>query len=240
MSLMVDYSKRANKIESKLSDETNQYYDIGEYQVGINKETGEVTYRDRTNHRGNHHDEIKETFPNMTCSNGELRIHVADVVTEILKRMEPVEIAQALWKAEDVRKEFIYCMTAYYSSDDITNKERVEFLHSVKEEVHSSNMRKLVNAMVNIESELGRRSFFYQEVNSANDWLKRVEEQLRDKYEDQSIELPRLKHEERDEKFKLFGTNYQENQAHWRQLLEAKFPAPIAPETPKDPDEVQF
>jgi len=192
---------------------------IGKYEVIVPGEdrddiTYRVPYHTNTNPRS--------TLPNMDITDGEIRIPLSDLVDETLSRLEPVELAQALWSNKEVREAFCDALTGGWNSE-FTDQERRRVLRELKEAVHSTAQDKLVASMAKLEYDVSKRSFFYHEVNRVNESLQESERQLRRSTGNEALALPRLKHEDHDPDFKIGGKHWNDARDHWRSEVLARF-----------------
>lgn len=192
-------------------------YRIGKYDVTVPGSTLDVTYRniERADDQN-----PKRAFPNMNVSDGELRIPITDFVDTILTRLEPRDLAVALWQNNEVREEFMGCLTSRWSEMGITDADRRTFLREVKEEVHSKALDHLASKMAHLEYSMSRRSFFYHEVNAVNARLR--EAGCKD-YKGELIQLP---HSDSDPDFRIGGKHWNEARDWWRAEALKQFPVP--------------
>jgi hypothetical protein len=199
-------------------------YEIGQYEVTVAGATPEsepeVTYR----HKYRHTSDPRSVLPNMEIADGEIRIPVTDLVGEALKRLDPLDLAKALWQNDDVRREFMDCLVSQYNEQGIEDKDRRDFLRGVKEAVHSEMLDALAGSMGKLEYDVSKRSYFYHEVSGVNDALRQRELELRERFGTEDINLPRLRHEDHDPDFKIGGKHWNEARDHWREEVAKRFP----------------
>lgn len=157
-------------------------FEIGEYVVEIattidgDLTAGEavhyvkpvVTYRSKHRHETN----PRATLPNMEVSDGQIRIELTDLVGIILSRLEPVDLARALWSNEEVKSELMDLLVTRYNQSGIGDAERRKFLHGVQEAVHSKAQDVLSGHMQKLEYETNRIANFYAEIRRINDALR--------------------------------------------------------------------
>jgi hypothetical protein len=203
----------------------------GQYEVTIPDDPeADVTYKKPHYTSG----DPRQTFPNMDVRDGEMRIPLDDIVSAVLARVEPAEIAVALWGNDEVRREFVYAMVTRYSEMNVGDRDRREFLRGVKEAVHSSALDRFGNKASKLEYDFGRKWFFYHEVNRINDWLREGG------YTDRDGETLQLRHEDSDEAFKIGGANWNEAREHWRAEALRLFPEPEKEAATVEADEVPY
>lgn len=215
---MYGWNDRPTKAEIKYSvgdgdgGTTATVYKIGEYLVTVPKNGDDLTYKSEYRHTT----DPRHTLPNMDIANGEIRIPVSDLVGEVLKRLEPVDLARELWQDDDVKAHFIDMFVQRYESG-FSDEDRRNFLFKVREEVHNKRLDDLAKTMHSIEYDLSKRSFFYHEVNSVNDWLR-----------EKGYEV-RLKHHDDDPNYRISGKNYNEAREFWREQVIKQFQGPEQP-----------
>jgi hypothetical protein len=211
-------------------------YSVGKYEVTVPGAEAEVTYCAPSDSRFG---DPRDAFPNMRVEDGEVRLPVSDLVDTVLSRVEPVELAQALWTNKDVREEFIGCMTHTYWSDDFGDEERRKFLSAVKEQVHLKAVSDLASTMGKLEWELTRYTHFYNEIRRINDVLRQRDVKVRrSKYaEDGSVtyveEVLQFNEDDRqrgpDDRFQrgaldVGGKSWEEARNWWREKVTSQFP----------------
>lgn len=236
---MLNWSERPTKADVKHfvgGDNPAVVYRIGKYEVTVPGAEVEITYRVPSDGRFG---DPRDAFPNMRVEDGEVRLPVSDLVDTVLSRVEPVELAQALWTNKEVRDEFIGCMTQTYWSDDFGDEERRKFLSAVKEQVHLKAVKDLASTMGKLEYELTRYTHFYDEIRRINDVLREREVMVRrPKYaEDGSVtyveEVLQFNEEDRhrdeNDKFQrgnleVGGKSWEEARDWWREKVMSEFP----------------
>lgn len=196
----------------------------GQYKVTIPDDPeAEITY---VRERG--HQKPTDAFPNMEVVDGAMRIPLDDVVDAILSRVDPVEIATALWANDEVREQFVYALSERYSEMNVGDKDRRKFLAEVNGAVYSKALDEAVNKLGNLESRYGSKWFFWNQIIRARDIVRNI-------YPDAESEV-RLADPDSDADFRCTGSNWTEAREHWRKELLAMFPAPEA--APADEAEV--
>ena len=233
---MYGWNERPTKADAKHyigGDQPAAVYEIGQYQVTIGGATPEnepvVTYT----HKYRHTSDPRSVVPNMEVTDGEIRIPVTDLVGEILKRLDPVELARALWTEQDVREEFMECLITRYNESGIGDAERRKFLSGVKESVHSKALDNLASAMYKCEFELSRISNHYDEVRRINDFLR--ENDIR-RPNGELVQLNTRDHSIKNEtgtfqrgELEVSGKSWEEARDHWRKEVARRFPEPTEP-----------
>jgi hypothetical protein len=214
-------------------------YKVGRYEVTAPGDEIEITYRDPY-HRQT---DPRSTFPNMDVTDGEIRIPVTDLVDEILSRIEPVELAKALWQNEDVKAEFMACLTTRYNESGIGDGDRRKFLAEVKEAVHDKALDRLANTMAGLEFDMDRRANQYHQIGRINDTLRELDVKVsRGRKNDSGewvTEPVLLQFNQLDTSTKnpeggftrgeleVAGKAWEESRAFWRTEVAKRFPTPV-------------
>jgi len=215
-------------------------YEIGRYRVTVPGDERSVTYtvdyREAT--------DPQKVLPNMVVADGEIRIPVDDLVGAALARLEPVEIARALWQDADVKAEFIDCMSERWTQGGVGDGDRRELLRKIKAAVHSAALDKLSAAMANVEFEISRRAHFYDEVRRINETLRELDVRVQRSKRDSSgnhagYESAVLQFDERDRgndsDLAVGGRAWNEAREFWRgEMLRKHFPDPTAANLPEE------
>jgi hypothetical protein len=164
-------------------DQPRAVFEIGEYVVEISTTASEkdehgneryaepaVTYRSQYRHTT----DPRATLPGTEIRDGQIRIELTDLVALVLTRLEPVELARALWSNADVRKEFMRCLSDRYASDDFSDADRSDFLAEVKQTVHDTALKKLASYIATLEYNVSFRAHVDCEVIRINQVLPRL------------------------------------------------------------------
>jgi hypothetical protein len=188
----------------------------GQYEVTVPDDPeAEITYK-KPHYTAS---DPRQTFPNMEVRDGEMRIPIDDIVSAVLARVEPVEIAIALWANDDVRSEFMDALVTRYNERNIGDEDRRKFLAGVKEAVHSKALDRLASAAAKLEYEFSRKWSFYHEINRVNEMLRARE------YTDHEGNPIQLQHKDNDAIFKIGGVVWNGARDHWREEALRLFPA---------------
>lgn len=219
---MYGWNEKPTKAKHLNTINGDHVFEIGAYVVTVRQaEPGEpeVTYR----HKYRHSTDPQATLPNMEVTDGEIRIPVTDLVATALSRLDPVDLARALWQDDDVKEAFIDCMVSRYNEDGIDDADRRKVLHGIRETVHSEALDGLAEAMHKLEYTMANRSFFYHEVYRINEVLQ--ENEVTD-WDGQPL---RMKHRDDDPDYKIGGKIWNEARDDWRKLVLERFPGPEKP-----------
>jgi|GEM_PF-5805845 len=194
----------------------------GSYEVTIPHDpAADVTYK----HIRQTYGDPRKTFPNMEVADGEMRIPLDDIVSAVLARVKPADIAVALWADDEVREEFIYAMTTRYSSDNISDADRRKFLSEVKEAVHSAALDKLGNAMAKLEYECAKRFSVWEEVSRINNTLEHYEVTRPPRGEEDGPQPLRMADPTNGKEFTIGGQAWNDARDHWREEVLRLFPS---------------
>lgn len=185
------------------------------------------------------YDDPRDTFPNMSIYDGVLQIPVEDVVGEILQRIEPVDLATALWANDDVRAQFMECLTQRYSGDSVTDEDRRSFLHAVNVEIYDKRLDGIKDVLSGLEHAVNVRAYYWDHVNQVNDRLRMVREQTIACYPDaypefgtagslETLTQP-ITGPDQTADLKVAGKSWQEARDYWRAKLDEMFPKPVLP-----------
>lgn len=146
-------------------------YSVGKYEVTVPGQEVEVTYRVPyyTN------SDPRRTLPNMEITDGEIRIPVTDLVDEVLSRLDPVELARALWQNDEVKAEFLDCLAERWRQEGIEDGDRRKFLTKIKEAIHSKSVDALASSAAKLEWTFSKIANHYDEVRRINDTLRELD-----------------------------------------------------------------
>lgn len=211
-------------------------FEVGGYIVNVHgltpENTPKITYHRARNRSSS---DPRKTFPNMEVEDGVLKLPVEDIVGEMMSRLDPADLAKALWSENaEVREAFMECMKEHYESG-ISDSERRAFLVSIKEDIHDRRADTLQTAFAESEYAFSRLNYYWDKIQDANRQIERAEGMVRhaigqpiEPTPDQTevFKLPRIRDENVDERVKLFGPAWNEARNHWREKVEAMFPGP--------------
>jgi hypothetical protein len=185
-------------------------YRIGKYDVTVRADG--VTYtsprRDGTDPR--------RTLPNMEIVDGEIRIPVSDLVSDVLARCEPAELAKSLWRNDEVRAAFRQEMAERWLAEAVTDGDRRAFLRDIKEAVHSKAVDEAVHKLTTLEYEIRSRWHTWDVIRSANNLLHDMDVRA------PSGEPLRL----REPDVQIGDKAWHEARERWAAEMRALFPAP--------------
>jgi hypothetical protein len=174
----------------------------------------------------------------LEISDGQIRIEIIDLVGLVLSRLEPTELARALWSNEDVRSEFMSCLSERYASDDFDDRDRRKFLAAVKATVHHTALDRLALTMARLELVTSHCAHVNHEIDRINQVLQRLEIRVPSQTETEGalLQFERLDVpvKQPDGTFKrgpleIAGLAWNEAREFWRKEVLKQFPLP-----PKD------
>lgn len=216
---MFGWPDRPTKVEAKHhigGDNPARVFAIGKYEVTVPADPeADVTYHVPRYRSGA--EDPRETFLNMTVTDGEIRFPVDDLVPIMLSRLDPVELAQALWQNDEVRDHFIECATERYSEAGIQDADRRKLIEKLQGVISSVALDRAVNILGNLESRFGSKWYFWDQIRRAEDAIKNVYPEAQD--------TARIASPDSDPQFKIVGTNWNEARDYWRAELSALLPA---------------
>jgi hypothetical protein len=239
---MHNWANRAAKAESNYIIEGKPVFRIGRYMItieppGEGDEHPHLLYTDerRSPYGSTPSSDPKKTFPNIEVIDGVMQLTIEDIAEFILARVTPLEVAKALWDDEDVRAEFVYCMSENYNGQGITDHERRLWLAKVQKAVHAKAVFDLADALRKAEMEMGRQFDVWRQINSVNNFLSERD------IKDRDGKPLRLRDPGDHPAFKIGGEIWQVALEHWRTMILQHFPAPVIPKkepgkTPPDED----
>jgi len=218
------WEAQPRKAEEKYGTPDGRVVIIGKYEVTVPNDTAaDVTFR--APEKGWDQKDPRQAIPGMEVIDGEVRIPIEGLVPVILERMEPFEVARALWQDDGVRWEFVSCLATRYSDEGVTDTDRRKWLHAVKSAVHDKALDDLASVMNKLEYAVSKQSFFYHEVNRINDMLRDMNCLARDG------SVMQLRHDTADREFDVGKKFWNEAREYWRKEVLGRFPAPDAPVT---------
>lgn len=227
---MFGWNDRRSVVESTTSENGVKLYKIGKWTVGIHPD-GKVEYV-ATNGANT---DPRQTFENVTIEDGELRIPISDMVGEVLKRCDPVDLAKALWTNDEVKDAFMESLVWTYNST-MDASDQVKFLHAVKEKVHNAAVGRLDYTLGKLDREVSRIAYHMLSAERMNIHNENVERMLNERFGVSDISLPRCTVPKVDgiDFDNYSGKTWTECRDYWRKKIEETFPGPDSPEEPKD------
>ncbi|MFC6792731.1 hypothetical protein ACFQE0_26125 [Methylobacterium komagatae] len=162
----------------------------------------------------------------------------------VLSRIEPAEIARALWANDEVKAAFMDCLADRWCEGGIDDKDRRAFLARVQEAVHGAALDRLAKQMAEAEYELTRRAHHVDEVWRINETLRekdvRVLRSVRGDDGERTTQMVLLQFDDRCHAvrkddgtavlgdFQIGGRSWTEAREFWRAEVLKRFPTPVA------------
>lgn len=210
------WESRLPRLEPRYHEGDAKVYEVGRWNVHVHPD-GTVTQEDR-GHRWDRTGDPRRAFPNMEVVDGELRLPVADLVGEILRRTEPAELARALWGNQDVREAFLDEMAmSYRSQSEVTEAERREWLHKVRASVHSLTLDRACQKLFQAEYEHAR---YFDRFTMTTNLNRRLEA---------AGSAIRMECEPEHPDFRIGGNAWNEARDYWRRMMVGRFSPPAEP-----------
>lgn len=187
-------------------------------------------------------------MPNMSFSEGEMRIPIEDLVDLILRRVPAEELAEGLWRDETVRERFVYCMVNRYAGP-VEDADRRKVLLGLQVEVHAKAVDRAIERLNEIESnlraktnrsrweqaQLGHYSMVYTMYTRAITKLEELSKSDADAVKSYTVlttpeGLKAYVDEGTDPVTReSAGAEWRESRDFWRRKLEESFPEPTEP-----------
>lgn len=227
---MFNWNDRPTKAEVKHyigGDKPARVLTIGQYEITVPADDPEadITYTVPSRFRDS---DPRGAFPNMEVRDGEMRIPLDDIVSAILARVEPVEVAVALWANDEVRDEFVSAMVERYSQMNVGDPDRRKVLDGLQEAVHSKALDTLSSKMASLEYSVSKRSYLHSEIDRINETLAYYEVTRPPRGDEVGPQPLRIKGEQQVPEFAITGIAWNRAQAFWRAEVLRQFPMPAS------------
>jgi hypothetical protein len=206
----------------------------GHYEVTIPDDPeADVTYKKPYYRTG----DPRSVFPGMEVRDGELRLPLEDITSIILSRVQPAEVAVALWQDDEVKAEFMDALCKRWSERGLGDEDRRKFLSDIKEAVHDEALDKLASAMSSLEYAIAKNYYLHSQIRAINDTLEHYGVTRPPRGDEEGPQPLRIKDESQVGEFKIAGTAWNEARDYWRREVLRQFPRPASADThPKDGD----
>lgn len=231
---MYGWSTRPTKVEIKNFVNGDAVFDVGRYRVTAPGLAADAAVTYVTENRSSA--DPRRTFPNMAVEDGVLKIHVEDIVDEMLTRLEPVDLVRQLWQNADVREAFMECLVETYMDGSMSDADRRSFLQKIRETIHTQAITKLSERFRDSEYALSKSVYYWEQVQRANQTIARAEESVRQALgqpterpaseQTEIFHLPRIRDDGQDPLTKIGGTAWCECRDWWRARVSELFPGP--------------
>ena len=194
-------------------------WEIGRYSITVAADRSVTFWEPRRDHRA--HDP-RATFPNIEVDDDDIRIPITDIVDTILTRLDPRDLARALWDNEDVKAEFMECLVERYNLEGIDDNDRRKFLAGVKVAIHDRALDDAVTLLQSQEHQFARDHNFVNQVHRTNDMLREMDVRKDDG------SLLQINWNLNDGIMRIGGEAWEKARDDWRKEILARFPAPIS------------
>lgn len=240
-----NWGNAASLKEPDLVTETERVFKIG-YQYTITV-PNDPSLPAKVAHMYNRWGQTENPMPNMSFSDGEMRIPVEDFADLILRRVPADELAEGLWTDEKVRERFIECMISRCSGPSVTDADRRKVLAGLQQEVYAVAVDEAVRRLENFESglraaqtrwdcdhlQIGHYNSLYELYKNSLFELREhgvLSQEQYDKRKENLTTPERLKEfmESRADPImkERIGEQWMESRDYWRKRLELFFPEP--------------
>lgn len=239
------WGNRANTKEPDAVVHGERVFRVGGYSITVpdsHDEPAKVAHCYRSWGRS------ENPMPNLSFSDGEMRIPVEDFADLILRRVPAAELAEGLWRDDEVREAFVECMIQRYRGS-VEDGDRRKVLAGLQTEIYAKAIDRAIERLNTAESNLrgdsnrsrweglqmGHYSGIYER-------YKTTLYEMREKGLIDDVEVSRrLKaHTEPEDLKKYFytladpvvsesvGPEWRESRDYWRATLQAFFPEPAS------------
>jgi len=86
-------------------------------------------------------------FPNMTVSDGSINFPIEDLVSFVLDRVTPEELADGIMADDEARAGLVYKMSERYASPGFEDDDRRAFLTKVQAQVHAKSIDRAIERL---------------------------------------------------------------------------------------------
>ncbi|HEY0124998.1 MAG TPA: hypothetical protein VGC14_25190 [Rhizobium sp.] len=188
-------------------------------------------------------------FPNMSVSDGSINLPIEDLVSFILDRITPEELAEGILADDEARAALIYKMAERYASPGFEVADRRDFLTKIQVQIHAVAVDRAIERLNTAESGARSRSDYYRwrdvEIGHYKGLYERYIEALYElreagKLDDAGVQRRNAQHttpeqlaghikEQRDPIVsESVGPQWYESRDYWRAELLKHFPEPTA------------
>lgn len=147
-----NWGNRASLKEPDCLVEGGRVFKVGGYSITVPNDPDEPA---KVSSLYNRWGASENPMPNMSFSEGEMRIPVEDFADLILRRVPAEELAEGLWRDDGVRDRFIECMANRYSGP-IEDADRRKLLNRIQVQIYAKAIDRAIERLNH--SETGERS----------------------------------------------------------------------------------
>lgn len=208
---------------------------LNEFDITV-WEDGEVTARRKYYVKS----DPQGTFPNMSVCDGSINLPIEDLVSFILARISPEELAEGIIEDDEARAALVYKMAERYSSPTFIDGDRREFLTKVQQQIYAEAIGHAIERLNKAEEAHRNRDDYYRWKNveighyrSLYEFTSRLVDRtdtFRDEFAQCHTHPDKLLawlDEQRDPSvMESVGPQWHESRDYWRKRLEEFFPEP--------------
>jgi hypothetical protein len=250
MTFLSRYNDRPSSLkvdhEAVINGRKGTVHSLNEFDITV-WEDGEVTAQRK--HYASTSPE--KHFPNMSVSDGAINFPIEDLVSFILARISPAELADGIMADDEARAGLVEKMAERYASPEFEDADRRKFLTKVQQQIHAKSIDRAIERLNAHEQNNRSRSDYYRwkavELGHYKGLFERFREALYElreagKLDDQGVHNRLMMHtkpEQLEESIKAnrdpivsecVGPQWHESRNYWRQELLKHFPEPTAEE----------
>lgn len=148
------WGNRASLREPDAIANGERLFKVGSYNITVPNDPEQPV---KVAHQYNRWGASENPMPNISFSDGEMRIPVEDFVDLILRRVPAEELAEGLWRDDAVRERFVYCMAHRYAGS-LEDDDRRKLLNEIQVEIHAKSVDRAIERLNHLESELRAKS----------------------------------------------------------------------------------
>lgn len=148
------WGNRASRKEPDCTVNGERVFKVGGYSLTVPDSHDEPA---KVAHTYNRWGRDENPMPNISFSEGEMRIPVEDFVDLILRRVPAAELAEGLWQNDEVRDAFVECMIQRYRGP-VEDADRRKVLSGLQVEIRAKSIDRAIERLNNVESDLRAKS----------------------------------------------------------------------------------
>jgi hypothetical protein len=132
--------------ETQIGERKGTVHSLNDFDITV-WEDGEVTAKRKyyTNTDPGKH------FPNMSVSEGSINFPIEDLVSFILDKITPAELADGIMADDEAREALVEKMSERYASPEFTDKDRRAFLTKVQQQIHAVSIDRAITRLNGLE-----------------------------------------------------------------------------------------
>lgn len=143
--------------EITINDRRGAKYSLNDFDITVWAD-GAVTAKRKyyTSSSPNKH------FPNMTVEDGAISLPIEDLVSFILERITPSELADGIIGDDEAREALVHKMSERYSSPTFLQGDRRAFLTQVQQQVYAEVLDRVIERIHNAEANKRSQDDYYR------------------------------------------------------------------------------